>query len=164
MISRRAIHDSSGLNERIMRILGNEKRAAVIAALMTAILLGSTVFSTARYLGWGVAGAHERKTRTVAGINYSQKRFFGRVNSRRPRCERRRRVALIKERKGISDRVVATTRSNRRGRWSIRVKRRPRGRFYVVVARRARTTGYAPGPHLHVCRRDRSGKLRLRRR
>lgn len=60
--------------------------------------------------------------------------FRGRVRSPRPRCERGRKVTLKKERAG-TDRALAATTTNRRGRWRI-ARADPKGSFYARAARK----------------------------
>jgi hypothetical protein len=141
------------------------RSTSVLAVLVIAAVLAFTLFSVVQDLRSNSAQAHTRRARSRVTIRYKGRldRFQGRVVSRRARCERRRLVLLVKARRGISDRVIDRDRTNRRGRWRI-PRRRPRGRFYAIVVRRLSTTGYGPGPHRHICKRDRSRTIRRPRR
>jgi hypothetical protein len=147
----------------------SERRKKVVAGVTWVTLLSVlalTIFSIWRDLGSNVARAHNVKTPSKVTIRYNanKKKFHGRVKADRRACRRNRRVTLVRARRGISDKVVKRDRTNKRGRWSIKRKRRSKGRFYVVVAKRVRRTGYQPGPHKHKCKRDFSPTLKLPRR
>jgi hypothetical protein len=86
--------------------------------------------------------------------------FRGRVDSAVPRCERGRTVRIKKVRSG-PDRTVGRDRTNRQGRYEVRHRRGGRGRYYAVVARKSFVN--ADGDTV-ICQRDRSRRIRDRRR
>jgi hypothetical protein len=122
-------------------------RVVLPALLLIALLAATTPF----------AHAHFFTASPKVTIQRVGKRFYGRIKSRYPGCKQDRKVRLVRVREGISDRVVATTRTGPRGKWSIR-RRRPQGSYYAVIPRK-RKRYYRHG---HTCRRDRSRATRRR--
>jgi hypothetical protein len=127
------------------------KKSALSLSLV-GVLLGGVLF-----MDLPSAGAHFFTASPKVTIHRVGKRFYGRIKSRYPGCKQDRKVRLVRVREGISDRVVATTRTGPRGRWSIR-RRRPRGSYYAVIERK-RKRYYRHG---HTCRKDRSRATRRR--
>jgi hypothetical protein len=139
------------------------RRSRILAGVVVASILGLATFSVLQNIQPegnqpDYAPAHRFTANPAVRINYKKKTFFGRIASRRARCRRNRRVTLIKARRGISDLIVARTRTGRRGRWRVERRRRPHGRFYARIYRRVpRSYG-----HVHRCRADESRRLRIR--
>ena len=90
-------------------------------------------------------------------IRYDPPLFKGSVGSPRKRCQQGREVTLKKVTPG-PNRTVGRDTSNREGSWQIR-KRRARGRFYAVVARKTFVNG--AGDTI-VCLRDKSVTINTR--
>lgn len=129
----------------------------LVALLITALVAGAVIIAS-RGPGLEVSPAHFFQARPQVTIHRDGKVFSGRIKSKRARCKAGRRVTLVKVRKGISDKIVARTRTGPRGRWKIR-RPRPRGRFYAVIPRK-QGSGYG---HRHLCRKDRSRTTRRAR-
>jgi RNA:NAD 2'-phosphotransferase (TPT1/KptA family) len=77
------------------------------------------------------------------------------VSSRRGRCERKRRVILIRNRRRRPDFEAGATFTDENGSWRI-TKPNPRGRYYVVTPSRVRSR-YG---HRHECGGARSRTVR----
>lgn len=143
-----------------------KKLIAVVTWIALASVLGASLLTLVQTWDSDVASAHLFRTRSKITFHYrgANKKFYGKVKSERRSCRRNRRVILVRARRGISDRVLDRDRTNRRGKYRFKRDKRPKGRFYVVVAKRIRTTGYGFGPHRHKCKRDRSRRIKLPRR
>jgi hypothetical protein len=131
----------------------------VVAAvwLLLGFVLALSVLMTLHNGMPEVAKAHRFVAEPQVTIHRIGKKFYGRIKTKRGKCRRHRRVTLIKARRGISDVILARDRTNRKGRWKIKRRRRPQGRFYAVISKRVRSN-YG---HFHKCRRDRSRTLRV---
>lgn len=103
----------------------------------------------------GTAQADSFSASSSVSISISGNTFSGRVSSDMGRCERNRRVILIRNRANKPDFEAGATFTDENGRWSIR-KPDPNGRYYVVVP--ARTRGRYG--HRHECGGARSGNVR----
>ncbi len=99
-----------------------------------------------------------RRFATNLTIDYSRGAFRGSVGSSKRRCQQFRLVTLKKQRPG-KNKVKGQDSSNRAGNWRI-FKRRARGRFYALVARKVFT---ARNGDRIVCQRDKSPTRRVRR-
>ena len=130
--------DSRGVIPR-RRLRGAIGTMALIAALG---LCGGTAIAT----------VEKFDTRTTIGVAVPL--YHGKVKSDFQRCMRNRRVALFERRQG-PDRKVGGDRTNRRGRWEVRVpldELEPQDQFYAKARRKLHIVsgdGY-------VCRGDRS--------
>ena len=93
-------------------------------------------------------------------LSYSgnRQRFSGEVRSDEVACERGRRVLLKRDRKSGRDRTVATTVTNRRGRYAIPLPDRQGRRFYTKTPRQTITSR---GQEI-VCLADRSRSVSTR--
>ena len=125
------------------------RRRLFILALGAAIAGGVIPFSS--------SSAHEYTAWSSSSISYSGGAFSGAVNSARAACRGGRSVVLVKARRNRGDRVAGRTTTGSNGTWSIG-KARPRGRYYVRIARRVST----PYGHRHDCRATASSTIRVR--
>ena len=89
-------------------------------------------------------------------MNYDGNSFDGKVSSPNRRCRGARSIVAKKKRPG-PDKKVGSDRTNRRGRYSI-VVRRADGTYYTIAKRKAFTD--ASGRR-HICRKDRSPNKRV---
>jgi len=102
----------------------------------------------------GAARAEVEKFDSRATIGIAVPLYHGKVKADAPKCVRNRRVVLFERRSG-PDRKVGTDRTNRRGRWKVKVavdELEPQDRFYAKARRKLNIVsgdGY-------VCRADRS--------
>jgi hypothetical protein len=102
----------------------------------------------------GDAFAQVSKFDSKLTISIAVPLYHGKVQSEAPKCVRGRRVTLFERRSG-PDRKVGRDRTNRRGRWTVKVppdELEPQDRFYAKVSRKLNIVsgeGY-------VCRGDRS--------
>lgn len=104
-----------------------------------------------------VAVAHTVTAPSATTIRYREARgrFKGRVTSSRPKCERRRRVVLMRD-TASGPRAVGRARSNRYGRWSIS-EPNASGTYRAVVRRRFYEN---QDPfHAHLCQRAQSAAI-----
>ena len=131
--------------------------ATLVLATVAAVLLYA-LLSMGRQTTIRVMPAHTVKAKSRVGINYSRKSFFGRVRSKRSRCRASRTVVLVKARGVLSDLLVRRKTTGPLGRYRMRFKQRPIGRFYVRAIPRGRP-GYL---HFHRCRGDQSRVIRVR--
>jgi hypothetical protein len=131
--------------------------ATFALATVAAILLYALV-SMSRETTFGVKPVHTVRTKSRVGIDYARKSFFGKVRSKRPRCRAARLVVLVKARSVLSDIIVRRKTTGPQGRYRMRLKQRPTGRFYVRAIPRGRP-GYL---HFHRCRGDQSRAIRIR--
>jgi hypothetical protein len=137
------------------------RRTTRTEAALSALLLAAVVVVSTE-----TAEAHAVRAASKVGINYGKKPgprkgwFFGRVKAPTApfTCRGARSVRVIKIRRGISDLIVGTARTGPRGWWKLR---RPTagGRFYATAVRKER----ARYLHYHLCRKDRSRIIRVRR-
>jgi hypothetical protein len=77
--------------------------------------------------------------------------FHGHVKSERNACERHRKVKLYKQRHG-DDKLLGKDKTNRHGRWVIKLDPLKSGAYYAKVKRREEGTAGT----IYVCRRDTS--------
>jgi hypothetical protein len=131
-----------------------------VAGFVVASILGVAIFSVLNNLQPRGATAHRFDADPAVTIHIKKRKFYGRIKSGFGKCKRNRRVSLIRARPGISDLIVARTRTGSQGRWRVERRRRPRGRFYARIYRKHKRS-YG---HSHRCRRDRSRTIRVRRR
>lgn len=124
------------------------KKVALIAGVASLGLLGSA----------GPASGHAFSDSSSVGIDHDGGAFFGGVAADHRKCKRGRTVRLYKLRRNRGGRLVGVDRTGKAGNYRIR-KPGARGRYYVVVARKA---GGRYG-HSHICRADRSPTRRVRR-
>ena len=112
--------------------------------------------------GSPVTSPPESTTRCESKITLSysgnRQRFSGEVRSDEVACERGRRVLLKRDRKSGTDRTVATTVTNRRGRYVIPQPDRQGNRFYTKTPRQTVTSR---GQEI-VCLADRSRSVSTR--
>ncbi len=114
-----------------------------IVALAIAALAGS------------MASAHEFSADTSVSLNNNGDVFKGMVSSDRGRCERGRKVTLMRDFRNKPSRAVGSDTTNNNGRYRI-LKEDPRGRYFVKVSRKLNT----PYGHRHDCKGARSGTIR----
>ena len=125
--------------------LGTRRLAALVALALAG---AATASANGDRAGTSVV-ADSRVTISIAVPLY-----HGKVKSEAPKCVRGRRVTLFERRPG-PDRKVGRGRTNRRGRWVVKVpldELEPQDRFYAKVGRKLNIVsgeGY-------VCRGDRS--------
>jgi hypothetical protein len=100
-------------------------------------------------------GSGHRVPSTIS-IDYNDGRFFGKVKSPRPSCERRRKVSL---RRFGSKKVRARDHSGPSGEWSIHFVPAVPGRFYAVARRKVFND---PDGDVLICIRTRSRRIRVR--
>ena len=97
-------------------------------------------------------------SRITLSYNGNRQSFNGSVRSDEEACERGRRVLLKRDRKNGRDRTVATTVTNRRGRYTIPLPDRQGTRFFAKTPRQAVTSGRQE----IVCMGDRSRTVSTR--
>jgi hypothetical protein len=115
----------------MQKLLVGRRGAAALAAAVAAVVIVAALVGTASAHKPRIAShvtIHETFDTTTSELVY-----YGRVTSRKPACERGRRVTLHN-----SDGVVGTTRSNRRGHWEVRESSNTIGGYFVTVARKER--------------------------
>ncbi|HZA89210.1 MAG TPA: hypothetical protein VE401_03175 [Solirubrobacterales bacterium] len=117
-------------------------------------VLVALVLVAAPAIAAGDALAQVSKHDSKLTISIAVPLYHGKVKSEAPKCVRGRRVTLFERRPG-PDRKVGRGRTNRRGRWVVKVpldELEPQDRFYAKVGRKLNIVsgeGY-------VCRGDRS--------
>lgn len=107
-------------------------------------------------LPFPAVGAHEFEAGSEVSIRYGGGAFKGSVSSGRARCERGRRVILMKRRSDRPAKKVGSDRTNGNGKYRID-KDSPNGRYFVKVARKLST----PYGHRHDCDGTRSETIRI---
>lgn len=99
------------------------------------------------------------ESKITLSYNGNRQRFSGEIRSDESACERGRRVMLKKDRRKGRDRTVATTVTNRRGRYQIPLPDRRGTRFYSKTPRQTVPTR---GGQEVVCLGDRSRSVSTR--
>jgi hypothetical protein len=115
----------------VRKSLVGSRGAVALATGVAAVVVAAALVGTASAHKPRIAShvtIHERLDTTTSELVY-----FGRVTSRKPACERGRRVTLHN-----SAGVVGVTRSNRHGHWEVREPSNGIGGYRVTVARKER--------------------------
>ncbi len=123
------------------------KRTARIATLAAAAALAALAITALPALA-------TRTVRIDSRVGISQKfpAFHGRVHADRRPCVKDRVVKLFRVRRHRPDKLLGRDRTNRHGRWVVRVKRLHSGAYRAKLkARRDGTAGT-----VYVCKRARS--------
>jgi hypothetical protein len=104
-----------------------------------------------------MATGHEFAADASVTLNNNGDIFKGRVSSDRGRCERGRKVTLMRDFKKKPSKAVGSDVTNKKGRYRI-VKENARGRYFVKVARKLNT----PYGHRHNCKGTRSSTIKAK--
>ena len=115
----------------------NSRIAIVVAALIGLFLLQNPALE-----------AHTSTTKSTISIRFEDGEFRGRVQSSRPKCEKRL-VKVFKARPVKPDIFIGEDRTDENGRYDIPKPKRFTGKFYARATRKI-TGRYK---HHHKCRR-----------
>ena len=114
------------------------ERKLVLVLTGAALALGSL----------GVASAHESVAPSKVSIKVAEDSFKGKVTSGSKSCVKKRKVTVFKKK---NDKKVGSTKTNKRGKWSLDVSN-PHGGYYAVVSKKTKVKYL----HVHVCLPDES--------
>lgn len=115
---------------------------------LVVVLTGATVA-----LGsLGVASAHESVAPSKVTIKVAEDGLTGKVTSDSKSCVKKRNVTVFKKK---NDKKVGSTKTNKRGKWSLDVNN-ARGSYYAVVSKKTEVKYL----HVHVCLPDESDSVK----
>lgn len=127
---------------------------------MKRMVVGLAVVVLVASVGAGTATAHKKQFSSSATLAIADKDAAGTVGSAKKKCRKKRTVKVFRQAAAgppFPAELVATTKSNRVGRWAARLSGKTKGETFFAKARKKVLRKNRR--HKHVCRGATSGTV-----